>query len=232
VVRDNSSTLTTPIDLELHSHTHYSPDSLSKLPEVIEHCRKIGIHKIAITDHYEIEGALIAQQMAPDLIIVGEEALTPEGELLCYFIKELIPQGIPLDEAIDRVHDQGGICGPSHPCDPRRYGIGATNLYNYAHKLDFVEVFNARTRDPKKNDEALAIATELGLPKIVASDAHTLQETGISRVRLHRPFTSPQDFLAALREPETELITHASDYRANLSSRIAAVVHGLGFDKK
>ena len=208
-MRDNSSTL---IDLELHSHTRYSPDSLSKLPDVIANCRKIGIHKIAITDHYEIEGALRAYEMAPDLIIVGEEAMTEAGELLCYFIHEVIPHGVTLEEAIDRVHDQGGICGPSHPFDPRRSGIGGADIYAYAHKLDFVEVFNARTRDPKKNDEALAIATELNLPKLVASDAHTLPETGISRVRLHREFTSPQDFLAALREPETELITHYSNY--------------------
>lgn len=220
------------IDLELHSHTRYSPDSLSKLPDVIANCRQIGIHKIAITDHYEIEGALLAHEMAPDLIIVGEEAMTTEGELLCYFIRELIPHGITLEDAIDRVHDQGGICGPSHPFDPRRYGIGGHNIDKYAHKLDFIEVFNARTRDPKRNEDALAAATQYGLPKIVASDAHTLPETGISRVRLHRDFGTPQDFLAALKEPETELITHYSNYLANVGSRIAAVAHGLGFDRK
>lgn len=220
------------MDLELHSHTHYSPDSLSKLPDVIDNCRKIGINKIAITDHYEIQGALLAYDLAPDLIIVGEEAMTTSGELLCYFIRELIPRGVSLEEAIDRVHDQGGICGPSHPFDPRRYGIGGENITQYAHKLDFIEVFNARTRDPKRNEEALEMADIYGLPKIVASDGHTLPETGISRVRLHREFTSPQDFLAALKEPETELITHYSNYLANVGSRIAAVAHGLGFDRK
>lgn len=220
------------IDLELHSHTHYSPDSLSKLPDVIDNCRKIGIHKIAITDHFEIEGALLAYELAPDLIIVGEEAMTSSGELLCYFIRELIPHGVSLEEAIDRVHDQGGICGPSHPFDPRRYGIGGENITRYAHKLDFIEVFNARTRDPKRNEEALEMANIFGLAKIVASDAHTLAETGISRVRLHREFNSPQDFLAVLKAPETELITHYSNYLANVGSRIAAVAHGLGFDRK
>jgi hypothetical protein len=220
------------IDLELHSHTHYSPDSLSKLPDVIAHCRKIGIHKIAITDHYEIEGALRAYTLAPDLVIVGEEALTREGELLCYFIRELIPQGVGLEEAIDRVHDQGGICGPSHPFDPRRHGIGGENLYKFAHKLDFVEVFNARTRDPQRNTEASSIASELDLPKLVASDAHTLAEIGISRVRMAREFNSPQDFLAALREPQTELITHYSSATVSVNSRLAAMVHKLGFDRR
>ena len=219
------------LDLELHSHTRYSPDSLTKLHHLIDHCREVGIGKIAITDHYEIEGALEAHRRAPDLVIVGEEALCPEGELLCYFIHTLIPRGIPLSEAIERVHDQGGICGPSHPFDPRRHGIGRANIEQYAHKLDFIEVFNARTRDHKRNDEACAIAEEFDLPKICASDAHTIQELGITRVRLPREFDGPQDFLAALREPNTELLTHYSSYLAKVGSRVAAIAHSLGFDR-
>lgn len=219
------------LDLELHSHTRYSPDSLTKLHHLVDQCRKMGIDKIAITDHYEIEGALEAHRRDPDMVIVGEEALCEEGELLCYFINSVIPKGIALEEAIDRVHDQGGICGPSHPFDPRRHGIGRANIERLAHKLDFVEVFNARTRDPKRNDEARAIAEAYNLPKICASDAHTLQEVGITRVRLHRGFDGPQDFLAALRDPQTELITHYSSYLANVGSRVAAIAHGLGFDR-
>lgn len=227
-MHDNTSV----IDLELHSHTRYSPDSLSKLEDVIVHCRNIGINKIAITDHYEIQGALLAHDMAPDLVIVGEEAYTQQGELLCYFIKELIPLDVTLEEAIDRVHDQGGICGPSHPFDPRRFGIGEANIRKYAHKLDFIEVFNARTRDASKNQMAYDIAVEYGLAKIVASDAHTLKETGISRVRLQQDFDSPEDFLRVLQEPETELITNYSGYSVNVGSRVASLAHKLGLDKK
>ncbi|MCL6511765.1 MAG: PHP domain-containing protein [Anaerolineae bacterium] len=217
------------LDLELHCHTRYSPDSLVKLPDLIEYARKVGIHRLAITDHREIEGALLAQQMAPDLIIVGEEAMTKQGELLCYFITELIPDDLTLEEAIDRVHDQGGICGPPHPLDPRRSGIGLENLLEYAPKFDFIETFNARTRDTSKNDEADYIAQRLDLPRICTSDAHTLQEVGISRTRI-REYTSPQDFVAALRE--AELIPNYSSLMVNVSSRIAAIAHGLGFDRR
>ena len=66
------------IELELHCHTRYSPDSLVKLPDLIVRAREVGLDKLAITDHSEIDGALVAQQMAPDLIIVGEEAMTTE----------------------------------------------------------------------------------------------------------------------------------------------------------
>lgn len=199
-----------------------------KLPDLIEHARKAGIHRLAITDHSEIEGALLAQQMAPDLIIVGEEAMTQQGELLCYFITELIPDGLSLEEAIDRVHDQGGICGPSHPLDPRRFGIGIDNLLTYATKFDFIETFNARVRDAAKNDEADHIARRLNLARVCASDAHTLHEVGISRTRM-REYSSPQDFVAALRE--AELIPNYSSLTVNVSSRIAAIAQGLGFGR-
>lgn len=216
------------LDIELHCHTRYSPDSLVKLPDLIEQARKVGIHRLAITDHSEIEGALLAKQMAPDLIIVGEEAMTTEGELLCLFISELIPDGLTLKEAIDRVHAQGGICGPSHPLDPRRFGIGLANLLEYASAFDFVETFNARVRDAGKNEEADEVARRLGLPRVCASDAHTLQEVGISRMRI-REYTTPQDFVAALHDAER--LPNYSSPMANVGSRLAAIVHGLGFDR-
>ena len=217
------------LDLELHCHTRWSGDSLTKLPDLIARCKEVGIQRLAITDHSEIEGALQARKLAPELIIVGEEALTDVGEILCYFITELIPDGLSLGEAIDRVHAQGGICGPSHPYDPRRRGIGGENLRRHAHQLDFVEVFNARTRNTHSNDEARILAKALDLPMLCASDAHTLPEVGISRVRFTRDYTSPYDFLAALRE--AELITHYSGLRANVGSRLAAAAHGLGLGK-
>lgn len=217
------------LDLELHCHTRYSPDSLVKLPDLIEYARKVGIQRLAITDHSEIEGALLAKQMAPDLIIVGEEAMTNEGELLCLFISDLIPDGLSLEDAIDLVHEQGGVCGPPHPLDPRRFGIGMDNLLKFGHKLDFVEVFNARTRDASKNDEADYIAQRLDLPRICASDAHTLQEVGISRTRMS-DYTTPQEFVEALNE--AELIPNYSSLMVNVSSRLASIAHGLGFDRR
>ena len=213
------------LDLELHSHTRFSFDSLSKLEEVIAHCRKIGIHRIAITDHNETQGALLAHEMAPDLIIVGEEVMTNQGELLCYFIQKCVPPHLSPEETCAIVHAQGGLIGPSHPFDPRRSGLGGANLRRIADQFDFVEVFNARTRDASKNERAYDLALELRKPMLCASDAHTLAETGICRVRLTRDYTSPTDFLAALKE--AELLTHYSPPTVSLGSRAAALLPGV-----
>ena len=216
------------IDLELHSHTHHSIDSLNRLNDIIRTCRAVGIDRIAVTDHNEISGALKAHAAAPDLVIVGEEVKTTQGELLCLFINELIPRGVTPEEAIERTHAQGGVVGAPHPLDPIRSGLGRANLLRLAPKLDFIEVFNARTLDPARNSEADVLARELGLPRSAGSDAHLLREIGGCRVRM-RPYTSPQDFLLALRD--AELITHSSSPLMRIGSRFAAIAHGLGVDK-
>ena len=218
------------IDLELHCHTRYSPDSLVKLHDLIARAREVGLHKLAITDHSEVEGALLAHQMAPELIIVGEEAMTEQGELLCYFITDLIPDGLTLEEAIDRVHVQGGICGPSHPLDPRRHGIGSENLIQFHRKFDFVETFNARTRDHGKNDETSVLAERLDMQGIACSDAHTLQEVGISRTRFHNDIQTAHDFLRELAA--AELVPVYTSPVVSAGSFIASIAHKAGFDKK
>ena len=217
------------IALELHSHTRYSPDSLSRLEAVIAHARAIGLQRIAITDHNALAGALRAHALAPDVVIAGCEIMTTEGELLCYFLEKPLQPFLSPEETCAAVHAQGGIVGPSHPCDTRRSGLGAACVRRLAGRLDFMEVFNSRTRNPAFNDEARALALDLDLPMIVGSDAHTLAETGLSRTVLKRDYTSPQDFLLALRG--AELQTQASPWRVAVGSRTAAVVHALGFGK-
>lgn len=217
------------IDVELHSHTHFSRDSLNHLEDVIRTCRAVGIGRIAITDHSKIEGALRAHALAPDLVIVSEEVKTTQGELLCLFIRELIPRGLSPEEAIERVHAQGGIVGTPHPLDPLRAGLGRENVLRLRDQIDFIEVFNARIRNPAMNDAADVLARELGLPRSVGSDAHTLGEIGNCRVRMREYAPdSPQDFLAALKE--ATLITRTASPLVHLGSRWAVMAHQLGLD--
>src|SRR5690349_11787320 len=103
--------------VELHSHTFYSKDSLTNLEMMIETCRKRGIDRIAITDHNTAEGALALAKLAPDLIIPGEEIMTPQGEILAFFVRETIPPGLSPVETIQRLRDQGAVISVSHPYD-------------------------------------------------------------------------------------------------------------------
>jgi len=211
--------------VELHTHTSYSPDCLVTLEQLIAACRRKGIDRVAITDHNAIAGALAAQQIAPDLVIVGEEIKTDCGEIIAYFMSELVPSGLPVREAIARVREQGGVVGVSHPCDRyRREAMRRERLLPIVDLVDALEVFNARCVHPADNDCARNIAQEHGKLMFAGSDAHTTSELGRAAVRMP-PFDSPQSFLASLAKAEIHArlswpLVHFSSTYAKLVKRL------------
>ena len=211
--------------VELHTHTCYSQDCLVQPAQFVAACRRKGIDKVAITDHNAIDGALTAQKIAPELIIVGEEIKTDCGEIIAYYLKELIPPGLPVREAISRVRAQGGVVGVSHPCDRfRREAMGVERLLPIIDLVDALEVFNARCVAPGDNDCARSLAQEHGKLMFAGSDAHTTFELGQATVRMP-PFASPESFLSSLRQAQIQarlsspLVHFASTY-AKLARRL------------
>jgi len=75
---------------------------------------------VAITDHNQIEGALRAKSLAPELVIVGEEIETTQGELIGYFMTEWVPAGLDSMETIKRLRAQGAVISVPHPFDTVR----------------------------------------------------------------------------------------------------------------
>lgn len=186
--------------VDFHIHTCYSQDSLTSLEDVINAARSRGLDRVAITDHNRLEGALRLREMAPELAIVGEEVLTTEGELICYFLEEEVPAGLSPEEAIARVRDQGGIVGIPHPMDQvRRETMVSGALARIRGQLDCVEVFNARCLLPTDNRRAAVWAAEMGLPGTAGSDAHHPSEIGRAYVEMP-PFNGREDFLEKLAQ--------------------------------
>ncbi len=135
--------------LDLHCHTSASPDSLNTLDAILHRMERRRIDVLAITDHNLIDAALDFQRQLPDRFLVGEEIKTTEGELLALFITEWVPPRLSPEETIDLVHEQGGLVGASHPLDRlRREAMGSQVLDAIHHRLDFVEVMNARVIFP------------------------------------------------------------------------------------
>ena len=186
--------------VETHSHTTWSKDSLTSLEVILCLCRERDITRIAITDHNTAEGALAMQQMAPELVIVGEEVMTTQGELLAWFLRESVPPGLTPDETIKRLRDQGAVISVSHPFDRLRHGAWRQDqLERIVDKVDAIEVFNARCLYAQDNERARQFARTHGLPGSVGSDAHSGPEYGRT-LQLMRPFAQdPKDFLDALR---------------------------------
>ena len=204
--------------VDFHVHTCYSGDSLTSLEEVIEACRKRGLDKVAITDHNTMAGAWALLEMAPDLVIVGEEIKTDVGEIIAYFLEEEVPEGLPLQEAIARVREQGGVVGVPHPLDRlRREAMGLTHLLSVIEQVDLLEAFNARTTFPADNRRALELAREWGLLATAGSDAHIAWEIGHAYVEMPA-FNDRDEFLHSLAQGQivgrltTPLIHFASTW--------------------
>ena len=205
--------------MELHLHTDASPDSLIQPQKLLDHCVRIGIDRVAITDHNSIEGALEAKILAPDRVIVGEEIETTEGELLGYFMTDWVPPGLEPMVTIERLRSQGAVISVSHPFDTTRScHWSEERLSAIAPYVDAVEVFNARCLTNMPNLKAFAFADEHGLLQTVGSDAHSLIEVG--RATLMMPgFLDAEGFKHALKDAEP--VTRLSSVFVHLLSRFA-----------
>ena len=212
---------------DLHIHTRYSMDCNTPLEKIITRCQKMGINCIAIADHGTAEGALEMAKIAPFKVIVAEEILTTQGEIMGMFLKETIPSGISVDEAISRIRAQGGLVNIPHPFSTFR----ASALENVAidkmmerGDIDLIEVFNARSLLSRSSAQAQLYAQEHGIPGSAGSDAHTAPEIGHAYVEMPE-FTGRDDFIAALKQGKiygrkTNPLTHINSILARLKSNL------------
>ena len=177
--------------VELHSHSSASYDSRLKPADIVQACREKGIAKLALTDHHSIRGALELHALAPELVIVGEEIMTTQGELLAYFVEEEVPRGLTPREAIARLKAQGAVISVPHPFDRWRSGAWReADLITILPEVDAIEVFNSRCVFKGDNARALAFAQQHGKLCAVGSDAHYQLELGHAVVKMpHLPNT-------------------------------------------
>jgi dephospho-CoA kinase len=189
--------------IDLHMHTSASKDSLSDPADVIEQARRVGLDRIAITDHDQIRGAFEARDLAPELILVGEEVRTSEGlDLIGLFLTDHIPPGSDFRQVSRAIREQGGIVYLPHPFDSHR-GTDEEFLASVEDCVDAVEGINARIHDRARNERAVRWASDRGLPLGAGSDAHLLREIGRARA-IVPPFGGPGELLAALAEGRIE----------------------------
>jgi predicted metal-dependent phosphoesterase TrpH len=185
---------------DLHTHTHYSRDSITSPETYVKRCLSKGINCVAVTEHNSIEGALAVRRIAPFKVIVAEEVKTSEGELTGLFLKEEVPPHLTPEETIERIKAQGGLVSLPHPFDRvRREPLRSRARERILSQLDIIEVFNSRTTFQGDNDRARKLAEELGLPMGAGSDAHSPGEIGGAYVEMP-DFEGPQEFLEALRQ--------------------------------
>lgn len=226
------------LNVDLHLHTRYSPDAVIPPDELVERAVEVGLDRVAVTDHGEVDGALEARARHRERVIVGEEVRCAcRTEVIGLFLSRRIPDGLPLEETVERIRDQGGVVYVPHPY-AYAWRAGA-RAHRALPRADVVEVANARAFLPWWNRRARRAARELGLPGCAGSDAHFPREMGRAFTRMPA-FDGPDAFRRAVRraEPVLRRITGPTGHLESMlhkGARLAAdaiIPDGGGADRR
>jgi predicted metal-dependent phosphoesterase TrpH len=166
-----------------------------------------GLNGFAITDHntcacvdyFESIGALRSdgQPVNGLLIIPGQEITTREGHLLALGVRLPDLKGIPAQEAVEVIHQLGGLAIPPHPYDYFRAGIRQQILDTLP--LDALEVFNSATTLKRCNRQAFDYAQKRKLPMTAASDSHHIEALGVAYTILETDDFTVAGVLSAIK---------------------------------
>jgi len=187
---------------DLHIHSSHSEDGRMKVEEIIERCIALNIQAVSITDHNTLKGSKEAIDLRNDkcLIVPGMEITTETGgHLLAYNVQEEIPRGLPIQETIDRIHQQGGIAVVPHPY---RLWSGMGEKLTREFKFDGLEVLNSRSLR-RSNRRAENLSRSLGIGMTGGSDAHDLRNLGGSCTILPDDCRTADDIAKAILRCQT-----------------------------
>ena len=191
------------INADLHVHSSYSKDCVSPVEAILETAREIGLGALAIADHNETKGAFLARDLAQGdpFIIVAEEVKTAEGEVIGLFLEEPIPPALSFDRTLSLIKEQGGLVYVPHPFDALRTTPSYRALVDNLHRIDVIEIYNAKVALSSFNLSAERFAAKYNIVAGAGSDAHVLQGLGTAMLRMPR-FTDATSFMAALWEAD------------------------------
>ncbi len=182
-LRERAATALGKADLHIHSA---AGDGINTIREILDHVEQhTDLDVIAITDHDEISGALEARDLAVQRgyrfeVIPGSEVTTRDGHLLALFVEKRLPMLRSLEETVERIRCQGGVCVVPHPLSWLTLSVGRRRLLRLHRQradglcLDGIELFNPTIAGRITVRQASLLNRQvLGLAETGGSDAHS-----------------------------------------------------------
>ena len=217
---------------DLHLHSRFSIDALSKPETIVKVCKKKGIG-FALTDHnnmnaYKAKPSVksIAKK-AGVFIVPGEEIKVFDesceindkklgkkgkpkvaGEVIAYFLnKPIIPA--TFEEVLDNIRSQDALLSCPHPFDWPRKNFKA--FPKYWKKFDCMETYNARAYYRGLNKTAQKFyngkVVSGNIAALGVSDAHTPEEIGNGLTEIDA--VNENEFRREIKKCRTKVIPKA-----------------------
>ena len=198
---------------DLHMHSRYSVDALSKPQTIVKICKKKG-WGFSLTDHdnmdaYTKGGIEKIAKKAGVFLVPGEEIKVLDskrekkcvGEVIGYFLnEEIVPT--TFENILDQINDQGALLACPHPFDwPRKKFKAFPKEWK---KFDAMEVYNARAYYQGLNKQSMQFYEEVAQEKLAPlanSDAHTPEEVGNGLTKIDA--VNENEFRRAIKKRKT-----------------------------
>jgi predicted metal-dependent phosphoesterase TrpH len=175
-------------DLHIHTNQGDGIDSVRTILDYVE--EKTDLDVIAVTEHDSLEVA----HRARDLwsrgsyrfdFVPGVEITTLEGHLVGLYLEEPVASLQRVEETLDAIHRQGGVCFVPHPMSWLTRSIGPKTLHRVRARardglwFDGMELASASPTTALYLDKARRLNDDhFGLAAVGASDAHFVQAIG------------------------------------------------------
>jgi predicted metal-dependent phosphoesterase TrpH len=163
--------------IDMHIHTHFSPCSIIKIPQLFKRAQKVGVDGICITDHNTTASKSAFEKIADNsgiCVIVGIEYTTSYGDFLVFGPVDYIPEKMDANNLFKWVQKEGGVAIAAHPFRKDR----PVDPY-VLHLATIIESVNGRN-NPAENEMCKNWIKKHGneVKEIGGSDAHTVEEIG------------------------------------------------------
>ncbi|QLG62886.1 PHP domain-containing protein [Halorarum salinum] len=211
------------LSVELHSHSELSHDGRDPVDMLLEQAAAVGLDALAVTDHDELGASLEAADRADEhglVGITGMEVTSAAGHVLALGIEERVPAGLPFDETLDRIAEQGGLSVIPHPFQKSRHGVAPHVTNDQLSEADAIEVYNSRLLTGRANRKAETFAVNHGVPMTAGSDAHIAEMVGQAVTEVGAKRRSTNAVLDAIRDGRTSVVGQRTPW--HISFRQAA----------
>jgi hypothetical protein len=215
------------LKIDLHVHTHFSPDSLITPKDLVFYAKKRGLDGVAITDHDRIDGALRIIKETPFLVLPGIEISSLNGHIVALNINEVVPPKLGVEETVERIHEAGGLAIACHPTTFLKESLKGS----ITSQFDAIEVINSLAFPFKCSiRHSKTVASNLGIAEVAGSDAHYGPEIGYAYTLVDAE-SNIEEIIAAIRNGSCSPHGRAIPPRMRLKKELMIMKRKIGSSK-